>query len=456
MNEPAQLHDVELEEAVLGAVLLEEEVFQKLSSDWDEAVFHKMAHKTIAWAVTALFHKNEPIDRITVGNHLKANNKLEEVGGYYGLQTIGDRVGGTGNAHYHYRILQQLHMLRKLSTIGMELKIATNQNMADPFELISFFEQKITSLTSNITKFSINTIDKVNNEAIDRLEKIRSGVIDPGVFIPFKSLQSHTGGWQKTELIILAARPGMGKTSLALQFLLQPAIEKKIPTALFSLEMGRLQIMSRIQSILTGHSATNLIRGNITKNDLESLKLSTQFFSTLPVFIDDTPALSVLEFRQRARKLKKENGVQLIIIDYIQLMRAGIKGGNREQEISAISRALKETAKELEIPIIALSQLSRDVEKRGASKIPMLSDLRESGAIEQDADMVCFIYRPEYYGLDVFEDDTPAKGRAEIIVAKNRNGACVSTIIGFEAHNVKFHDFEEINELPKLQPNTNF
>lgn len=448
-----KLHDNELEEGILGAVMIENSIFQKLSAEWDETIFYKQSHRTIAWAIKDLFIQNKPMDLLTLPAHLKANNKLEEVGGTYTISQLSNRVASTANTEYHYRILQQYAMLRRLATLGEELKISVMQPDADPLEIGPVFEQKIASLTGNLIRFNINPVSKLNKEALQRLEQIRSGEIEAGIYMGFTGLQKKLGGWHKGELVILAARPAMGKTSLAIKFLLQPAIIKNIPTALFSLEMGNNPVLSRIQSDLSGKSATDLIRGEVTHDDINRVYMATQCLNTAPIYIDDTPALTVFDFRQRANKLKKDHNIQLIIIDYLQLMRSGLKGGNREQDISYISRSLKQISKDLDLPILALSQLSRDVEKR-ASKRPMLSDLRESGAIEQDADVVMFIHRPEYYGEDRFEDQSDATGKAELIIAKNRNGGTGLTILGFKAENVMFYDLEP--ETNKIEPNTNF
>lgn len=447
------LHNYELEAGVLGCMLEYPDAQKLLAPTWDESVFFKPSYLAIAGVISDLNRLNEVIDLKTVTMRLKASNRLEDAGGAYEVSKLTDVSSNPYHVETHYKKLQELKMLRRLAEIGHELKVSTIQTLADPFEIVSKFDIKLNSLTENLTRFNINQIGKLNDQAITRLENINSGVLQAGIYSGFDCLQRVTGGWQRTELTILAARPAMGKTALAIQFLLQPAIKFNIPTALFSIEMGDNPIVSRVQSILSGFSATNLIKGNVTKDDILSVKLATQSLNNLPIFVDSTPAISIFEFKQKARKLVKDKKVELIIIDYLQLMRAGIKGINREQEISTISRNLKETAKELNIPIIALSQLSRDVEKRGGNNRPQLSDLRDSGAIEQDADMVVFINRPEYYHKTEFEDGTDARGQAELIIAKNRNGATGYVKIGFEAHNVKFYDIETKNQ---MQPSNEF
>ena len=265
-----------------------------------------------------------------------------------------------------------------------------------------------------------------------------------GVESGFTDLDRITSGWQKSDLVVLAARPGMGKTAFVLSLARNAAINFSKPIALFSLEMSADQLVKRMVSSETGIPAEKLRKGNLDEIEWQKLVSQTGKLSSAPLYIDDTPALSVFEFRSRCRRLKAMYDIQMVIVDYLQLMRADLdhKSGNREQEISTISRSLKAVAKELNIPIIALSQLSRSVETRGGTKRPMLSDLRESGAIEQDADMVLFIYRPEYYGLDMDEDNNPTRGVAEIIIAKHRNGALDTVKLKFIDHLAKFTDMD--------------
>lgn len=448
--ETSNLYDIEIEQKVLGAVLADPISLSLISDDWDEAVFYNPKHKTVAWAIRSLYMAGKQIDRLTVIGFLKSNNKLEEVGGAYGIAQFDAHFAGTYRTPEHYKILQQFYLLRKIKEMGIEMSNSTVQPIADPFDIISKYVDKMESLTSNLIKHNIESIGKLNQQGIKRMRDIKAGKIQPGVYAGFDSLQQAMGGWMRSELIVLGARPAMGKTALAIQFLIQPAIKFKIPTALFSLEMGTLQITARVQSIVTRFSSNNILRAQLTNDEINSVELSTSFLNDQGIYIDGTPALNIYDFRNRARKLKNDYGVQLIIIDYLQLMRA--KAQSREQEISTISRTLKEVAKELDIPIIALCQLNRDVEKR-ASKRPMLSDLRESGAIEQDAGLVMFLHRPEYYGDSQFDDQTDATGKAEISVAKNRHGATGYEIIGFEASTTRFYD---LNEATAMQPNHEF
>lgn len=457
-----KLHDKDLEEVVLGAVLIESHYFKQLSAEWNEDVFFYPANKTIAWAMKSMFMQNQSIDLLTLTSFLRLQNKLENVGGAYYLASLSNRVASTANTYIHYQYLQGYYLLRIESNIGEEIKLETMQPGFHPMELAleisAKFEKKISSITTGIFKQSVKTVGEVNRESLVTLDKVRLGEIPYGLKIGYKGLDMCLGGWQKSDLIILAARPAMGKTALALKYALKPALESKIPTAFFSLEMTKLQLVRRLQVDFSGIDAEKIRKGELTQEDFNYICQITDSLDTAPFFIDDTPAITVFEFKSKARRLVAENGVQLIVIDYLQLMRANIKGGNREQEISYISRELKATAKELDVPIIALSQLSRDLEKRGAgSKRPQLSDLRESGAIEQDADQVQFIYRPEYYGLDTFEDNEPSRNKAEIIIAKNRHGAISTVRMGFIPHKTRFCNLGEENQpLSQLEPNTNF
>lgn len=452
----AQLHDYELEEAVLGAVLLEKDAFDSVT-DWDDEVFYKPEHKAIAYAISVLSKQDKPIDILTVTAHLGSTGRLQDAGGAYKVATLGKKVGGTQNTEYHYRLLYQFKLLRNLSEMGFEIKNEVYQSLADPFEIISRYVSKMEGLTAKLSTFNIKHVSKLSDENIIRVKKIVGGEITPGVPTGFDNITRKTGGWQKSDLIIFAGRPGMGKTALALQCAIEPAIQFSIPTVVFSLEMGNTPITSRVQSLITGYSSENIIRGNMTKDDIKSLEMSMKAYANMPVFIDDTPSLSIYQLRTRLRRLVREKNVQLAVIDYLQLMTVdGSRFGNREQEISFISRSLKALAKELDIPIIALSQLSRDVEKRsGTTKRPNLSDLRESGAIEQDADSVYFIYRPEYYGATEFEDGASAVGMAELICAKNRHAGQPIYRLTWDGRCTKFADPNQPKpaELPQ---NTNF
>lgn len=463
--ETKQLHDYDLEMDVLGGLMFNFSLYDKLPANMSDAIFFKPIHKTIAWAINDLKLKNELIDVRSVSMRLKAFNKLEEVGGYYYIQKLTTNALGEEHTINHFKILYQMYLLRNLVSIGHSLINKCTEYAADPFDITAEYERKINGILDGIISFDYDTIGEMNKVGIQRIKDVKAGKIAPGKYIGFESIQKPTGGWGNEDLIILAARPAMGKTSFALQAVLNPALDKKIPTAFFSLEMGKEPITIRAQSVLSGYNSTNIrLATSLTDDDVRSIELSTSCLTDLPVYFDETPALSLFDFKNKARKFVKELGVQLIVIDYLQLMTInGTKKqngqSNREQEISTISRGLKAIAKELKVPILALSQLSRKVDER-ADKRPMLSDLRESGAIEQDADMIIFIMRPEYYGIKEMEDGSSSNGMAEIIIAKNRNGGLGIENFEFVAHNTKFVD--PANKLliqqPQrpLSPNTSF
>jgi replicative DNA helicase len=334
----------------------------------------------------------------------------------------------------------------------------------DVFEVLNEAENGLFKITEGNLKKSYTSVKDAVHEAIEEItiaSQNKDGV--SGVPSGFTELDRLTSGWQKSDMIVLAARPGMGKTAFVLSMARNTAVEYGQGVAVFSLEMSSVQLTKRLMAMETGLSSEKLKKGFTEQKDWDQLHENIGKLADAPIFIDDTPALSIFELRAKCRRLKSQHDIQLVIIDYLQLMTAGIKSGNREQEISMISRSIKEIAKELNVPIIALSQLSRSVETRGGDKRPMLSDLRESGAIEQDADMVCFIYRPEYYGLVEDENGMPTEGVGEIIVAKHRNGSLDTVKLKFVKHLTRFVDLNEFEEnpldlsyTPQITPNNEF
>jgi len=448
---------IELEEVVLGAMLLEKEILIVIIDILAPAAFYKPAHQSIYRAITMLFNENSPVDLLTVTAQLRKNGELDISGGAYYISQLTNRVASSANAEYHARIILQKFIAREVIRICINTTKESFDDATDIFELRDLHISAIEAIADSSKSTEVVYIGEAHKEALKRLRAINKGEILPGVYTGFPNLQKITGGWQKSNLIILAARPGMGKTALMLQFALKPALEMNIPVAIFSLEMPTRELINRYHSIITGFSATGLSRGTATNSDIDSIELATKCLLNTPIYIDETPALSLVEFKKRARKLHREKKIQMICIDYLQLMTNPIKGGIREQEISGITRGLKEIAKSLDIPIIALSQLSRKCEER-PNKRPLLSDLRESGAIEQDADSVYFIYRDEYYNATnpVFEDNSSANGMAELIRAKERGGATGTTILGWEGRQMKFYDLEPGNDPQPISPNTDF
>ena len=436
---------VELEEAVLGAMLLEKESLSLVIDTLSPESFYKEQNGRIFSAIQRLFNASEPVDILTVTQELKRSGELELVGGSFYISSLTNRIASSANVEFHARIVAQKFLQRELIRISTETIKSAYEDSTDVFELLDQTTQNIFQvLDSNVRKQG----DKMVNLIAKAIEEIEAAAAQTdgliGVPSGFTALDRITGGWQKSDLLILAARPGMGKTAFVVSMAKNAAVEFNKPVAIFSLEMSSIQLVKRLISSETEITQDKILKGNLDNHEFVQLNERIKKLSVAPLFIDDTPALSIFELRAKARRLKENENIQLIIIDYLQLMSGGPDSkGNREQEISNISRGLKSLAKELEIPIIALSQLSRQVENRpGGSKRPQLSDLRESGAIEQDADMVMFIYRPEYYGLEVDENNEPTKGRAEIIIAKNRHGALETVKLRFVGQYAKFADLD--------------
>jgi replicative DNA helicase len=436
---------VDLEEAVLGALMLEKNALSAVVDILKAECFYKDSHQKIYTAITQLFQKSEPIDILTVTNQLKRNGQLDMAGGAYYIQQLTNRIASSANVEYHARIILQKHIQRELIRISSEIIKDAYEDTTDVFELLNKAESNIFKVAEGNIRKNYDTMSEIIKESIVQIEKAalqKDGI--SGVQSGFKDLDKLTAGWQKSDLIILAARPGMGKTAFVLSLARNTAIDFHKPVALFSLEMSSIQLVNRLISSETQLPQDKLKKGHLEKYEWEQLHAKIPKLAEAPIFIDDTPALSIFELRAKCRRLKQQHDIQLVIIDYLQLMTAstGDGRGNREQEISTISRSLKSIAKELEVPIIALSQLSRAVETRGGDKRPQLSDLRESGAIEQDADMVMFIYRPEYYGITQAEDGTPLNGIGQLIVAKHRNGGLEDINLRFVSNLAKFENLE--------------
>ncbi len=435
---------VDLEEAVLGALMLEQNALTAVIDILRPEVFYKESHKIIYTAIQHLFSKSEAIDILTVTNELKSSGELEVVGGAYFITQLTGRVASTANIEYHARIIAQKYIQRELIRISSEIIKDAFEDTTDVFELLDKAEKNLFSVSENNFRRDYDNMQSLVREAIKDIQAARDHEGNlRGVPSGFTELDRVTAGWQKSDLIILAARPGMGKTAFVLSMARNIAVDFNIPVAFFSLEMSSIQLVTRLISSETMLSADKLKKGNLENYEWEQLNAKIGKLVDAPLFIDDTPALSIFELRAKCRRLKAQHNIQMVVVDYIQLMSTGVDNkGNREQEISSISRSLKALAKELNVPVITLSQLNRSVETRGGSKRPILSDLRESGAIEQDADLVCFIYRPEYYKLDTDDEGNSTKGLAEIIIAKHRNGALAEVKLQFIDRFAKFIDYE--------------
>lgn len=439
---------LDLEEAVLGAMMIDkkgvDEVIDILQSD----AFYKDAHKHIFEAIFQLFTDSQPIDLLTVSAQLKKNAKLELAGGDFYLIQLTQKIASSAHIEFHSRIILQKYIQRSLIRISSEIIEESYDETTDVFDLLDKAETKLYEVTQGNIKRSSETAQSLVIQAKKRIEEIANKEGLSGIATGFDKLDKITSGWQPSDLVIIAARPGMGKTAFVLSMARNIAIDFGHPVALFSLEMSSVQLITRLISSETGLSSEKLRTGKLEKHEWEQLSVKVKDLEKAPLFIDDSPSLSIFDLRAKARRLASQHGIKLIIVDYLQLMTAGGNGkggGNREQEISTISRNLKALAKELEVPVIALSQLSRAVETRGSSKRPLLSDLRESGAIEQDADIVSFIYRPEYYKIEEWDDEeqSPTAGQAEFIIAKHRNGSLENIRLKFIGNLGKFDNLEE-------------
>lgn len=445
---PPQVLD--LEEAVLGAMMIDKKGVDEVIDMLQPDAFYKDAHKHIYEAIVQLFTDTQPIDLLTVSAQLRKNAKLDLAGGDFYLIQLTQKISSSAHIEFHSRIILQKYIQRSLIRISSEIIEESYDETTDVFDLLDKAESKLYEVTQGNIKRSSETAQSLVIQAKKRIQEIAGKEGLSGIATGFEKLDKITSGWQPSDLIIIAARPGMGKTAFVLSMARNIAIDFGQPVALFSLEMSSVQLITRLISAETGLSSEKLRTGKLEKHEWEQLSTKVKDLEKAPLFIDDSPSLSIFDLRAKSRRLASQHGIKLIIVDYLQLMTAGgngKNGGNREQEISTISRNLKALAKELGIPVIALSQLSRAVETRGSSKRPLLSDLRESGAIEQDADIVSFIYRPEYYKIDEWddEDQSPTQGQAEFIIAKHRNGSLENIRLKFIGNLGKFDNLEDYN-----------
>ena len=450
---------IDLEEVVLGAMMIDKKGVDEVIDILHPEVFYKEAHKYIYEAIFKLFENSEPVDLLTVSSQLKKDGRLESAGGDFYLIKLTQKVASSAHIEFHARIILQKFIQRSLIKISNEIIEEAYEDSTDVFDLLDTAESKLYDVTQGNLKRSAETAQNLVIQAKKRIEEIAGKEGLSGIPSGFDKLDKLTSGWQPSDLVIVAARPGMGKTALTLSMARNIAVNSNIGVAFFSLEMSSVQLITRLISSETGLSSEKLRTGRLEKHEWEQLNVKVKALETAPLYIDDTPSLSIFDLRAKARRLASQHNIKMIIIDYLQLMTAGgtQKGGNREQEISTISRNLKALAKELNVPVIALSQLSRAVETRGGSKRPILSDLRESGAIEQDADIVSFIYRPEYYKIDEWDDEerSPTAGQAEFIVAKHRNGGLENIRLKFIGHLGKFDNLDDFDSPFEFQSKMN-
>jgi len=434
----------EVEALVLGQILYfpkaMEEVVHKLTHEHFHHPSHALIYKCCKW----LYDTKKPIEHTTVIQALKENNYLEKIGGAYFIATLTDNVVSYDSIDKYAEILNEKKMLRDVINVASTTLAEAYNPKCIASELVDKYEKNLTEITTKLTGDNFFSSKDIYSKMVERNAMILKNQGKLGVTSGFSGIDAITSGWQEPDLIILAARPSMGKSSLAAQLVSNPAIIQGKSVALFTLEMSTMQFYARMQSQQSGIGVEKILRTGLNEYELSQLNNSCNGLTNAPIFIDDTSAISIFDLRNKCRKLKREKNLGLIVVDYLQLITVPDHKGNREQEIGIISRSLKNLAKELNVPVIALSQLSRAVESR-ADKRPMLSDLRESGSIEMDADIVSFLYRPEYYGIMQDDRGNPTSGMAMLIIAKHRNGPLADIMLSFEHDKTKFIDYQRNN-----------
>lgn len=432
-----------LEEAVLGALMLDREALPMVMDLLSPESFYLEAHQHIYRAIIKLFERSNPVDLLTVTEELRGSGDLEKIGGGYYLVELSHRVASAANIEYHARIIAQKHIQRELIRISNATIRDAYEDTTDVFRLLEKTEADFFGIAHKKAKTASKISDLTPAVLLEAEAAMNHVGETVGIPSGLSALDKESGGWRSPDLVIVAGRPAMGKTALALKLAIGAA-ESGTPVAVFSLEMSRSQLVHRMVCMKAGVNGQSARNGKLSKDDFRRMCEAQGPVDALPIYIDDTPALSIMEVRAYARRLKMQRGIGLVIVDYLQLMTGGgERGQNREQEVARISAGLKSLAKELEVPVIALAQLSRAVETRGGSKRPQMSDLRESGAIENDADMVIFPYRPEYYGILEDENGSSLKGVSELIIGKNRHGRCCPVMVGFNDTSARFHNLEE-------------
>ncbi len=435
---------IDIEEAVIGALLVEPNAVADALDTLNEDCFYKEVNRKIFKAISSLYSQHSPIDILTVAEELKKDDSLDLIGGPYYLSQLSSKIGAAAHLDYHIKILLQKFIQRELISISYDVQKDSFDDTLSVDDLLDSAQQKLFTLADRNIKVETKPIREILNETFAEIDSYRDrsdGL--SGLASGYTEIDKCTLGWQKSDLIIVAARPAMGKTAFVLTMARNMTVDHNIPVAFFSLEMSSVQLAKRLLVAETGLSSDQIRGGKrLAEHELIQIKERTKALAKAPLYIDSTPSLSIYEFRSKARKLVRNANVKMIIIDYLQLMTGPPElRGMREQEVANISRSLKSIAKELSIPIIALSQLSRAVEVRGGARRPQLSDLRESGSIEQDADIVLFIHRPDYYGL---QEDPSQQGLSEIIIAKHRNGSTKDIKMKFRSSEAKFVDLNEV------------
>ena len=435
---------VEIERVVLGALMVDSDAFSVVSELLKPETFYEPRHQKIYEAIRNMNMDERPVDIMTLNDELSKMGEIDKVGGVDYLMEISSQVASAAHVESHARILAEKYMQRQLIHFAGDIETKAYDSSVDVDELMQQAEGSLFQISQNNIKQDFTQVAPVVKNAVEILQRAASNKGGlTGIPTGYTGMDEITSGWQASDLVIIAGRPAMGKTSFALSIAKNVAVDYGVPIGFFSLEMNNVQLVNRLISNVCEVSGRKILNGQLDPSDWERLDKRIGRLTDAPIYVDDTPGLSVFELRTKARRLVREKGVKIIMIDYLQLMNAnGMKFGSRQEEVSTISRSLKGLAKELDIPVLALSQLSRNVENREGleGKRPQLSDLRESGAIEQDADMVLFVHRPEYYHIYQDEKGNDLHGMAQIIIAKHRKGSTGDVLLNFRGEFTRFQD----------------
>ena len=450
---------LDIEKVVLGALMIDSDAFTVVSEMIRPETFYDPRHQKIYGAIQALNLHEKPVDIMTVAEELKRSGELEEVGGPAYIVELSSHVASSAHIEYHGRILAQKFLARQLIQFASMIETEAFDETIDVDELMQRAEGSLFELSQKNMAQEYTQIDPIMKQAHELLQKAAHNQENgglTGISTGFTQLDKITAGWQPSDLVIIAGRPAMGKTSFALSLAKNIAIDSRVPVAFFSLEMNNVQLVNRLLSNVCSISGSKILSGQLDPSDWERFDNNIRKMEGAPIYVDDTPGLSVFELRTKARRLVREHGIKVLMVDYLQLMNAnGMRFSSRQEEVSTISRSLKGLAKELNIPVLALSQLNRTVEQRDGieGKRPQLSDLRESGAIEQDADLVLFVHRPEYYRIFQDEKGNDLHGKAQIIIAKHRKGATDDVLLSFRGEYTRFANPDEDSFMPAGLPN---
>ena len=440
---------VDVERAVLGSMLIDPAAIGAVVEILDETAFYQTPHRRLFSAMVSLYDKGKPVDQLTVTEEVTRRGHLEEVGGAFSIAQLASEVGTSVNCEYHARIVLEKAVRRKMIDISSQVASECYGDAEDAFQLLDRAEQRFFTLSQGSIGRGFKPLESILHDAFEHIERMhkRAGSYS-GLATGYRELDERTAGLQPSEMVVVAGRPGMGKTAFALCVARNVAVKEKVPVGIFSLEMAEQQIAQRLLCSESRVDSHRLRTGKLSDEEWERLAAWSSKLVEAPIFVDDTPGISILEMRAKARRLKSEHGVGLIIVDYMQLVTTHDRSDNREQEIAKISRSLKSLAKELDVPLVACSQLSRAVETRGGDKRPILSDLRESGSIEQDADVVLFLYRPEVYGISTDDQGNSLEGLAEVIIGKQRNGPLGTATLAWLSQYSRFEEREVFREEP--------